>query len=104
MYQDKSKKTLLKILTAILVCVLLVLAYASFTSRANADLDEESAEAIKDAIERRALQCYVIEGAYPNTLDYLKENYGLRINERNYYVVYRAFAQNQLPDIRIVRK
>ncbi|MBR4471228.1 MAG: hypothetical protein IKS54_07980 [Erysipelotrichaceae bacterium] len=104
MYHDSYRKTLLKIIAALCVCVLAFSAYSSFRSRSEKDLSEESAEAIKEAIEHAALQCYVIEGAYPVNLEYLKENYGLTINEKNYYVVYNAFAENQLPDIRIVRK
>ena len=104
MYQDRKNRSLYKVLGALLVCVLLVFAYASFQKHADRDLDEESSSAIREAIRRAALQCYVVEGAYPVDLEYLKENYGLKINEKNYYVVYRAFAQNQLPDIRIVKK
>lgn len=104
MYKDQSKNPLWVILGVFIAAVLLVYGGSAFSKRANADLDEESALSIHQAIEDAALQCYVIEGSYPEDLDYLKENYGLRINEKNYYVVYRAYAQNQLPDIRIVRK
>ena len=104
MYHDSYRKTLLKILAALCACVLIFSAYSSFNSKADQDISEESAQAIKEAIEHAALQCYVIEGAYPVNLQYLKENYGLNINEKNYYVVYDAYAENQLPDIRIVRK
>ncbi len=104
MYHDKKENTLLKVLAVLLVCGALLFTWSSFRGRADKDLSEESEAAIKEAIRQAALQCYVIEGAYPVDLEYLKENYGLSINEKNYYVVYRAYAQNQLPDIRIVRK
>ena len=104
MYHDRKKRTLLKIAVALLLCAALFSAFSVFRKRADSDLSEESAAAIKEAIEHAALQCDVVEGAYPVDLDYLKENYGLNINEKNYYVVYNAYAENQLPDIRIVRK
>lgn len=66
---------------------------------------EEQAEAIRQAIYDRALQCYVIEGAYPESLSYLEENYGLTVNHKDYVVAYSAFAENQPPEIRVrVRK
>ena len=104
MYHDSKRRTLLKIMIALLCCTMVFFAYSSFRKRADSDLSDESAEAIKEAIENAALQCYVIEGAYPNNIEYLKQYYGLSINEKNYYVVYDAYAENQLPDIRIVRK
>ena len=104
MYQDRKEHILIRVISVCLICILLVFAYNSFNSRADRDLENESFAAIEEAIRKAALQCYVVEGAYPVDLDYLKENYGLKINERNYYVVYRAFAENQLPDIRIVKK
>ena len=32
------------------------------------------------AVQQSALQCYTVEGAYPPNLEYLEENYGLRVN------------------------
>lgn len=104
MYHDSKRKTLLIFLIVLLGFTALFSAYSSFRKRAGSDLSDESAAAIKEAIEHAALQCYVVEGAYPVNLEYLKENYGLNINEKNYYVVYNAYAENQAPDIRIVKK
>ena len=104
MYKDKSSKTLLYVLIAFLLCGVFYYAYKDINGQTRNGLSEESAVAIKEAIEKAALQCYVIEGAYPVDLNYLKDNYGLTINEKAYYVVYNAYAENQLPDIRIVRK
>ena len=104
MYKDGKQGNLIKIIAVLFICVLLVFGWRTFNRRAADDLSDESITAIKEAIEHAALQCYVIEGAYPVNLDYLKENYGLTINEKTYYVVYDAYAENQLPDIRIVRK
>ena len=66
------------------------------------DMDEESERAIKAAVERCAMQCYVVEGAYPPSLDYLKERYGLQIDEERYTVKYFAFAENLMPDITVL--
>ena len=50
------------------------------------------------------MQCYVVEGVYPENLSYLEENYGLQINTRDFYVAYDAFASNLPPDIRVRAK
>ena len=42
------------------------------------------------------------EGVYPPDLDYLKERYGLQIDEERYTVKYFAFAENLMPDITVL--
>ncbi|MCI9338762.1 MAG: hypothetical protein HFH93_14720 [Lachnospiraceae bacterium] len=68
------------------------------------DMDEESVRAVKAAVERCALQCYVVEGAYPSGLSYLTENYGLQINEKEFYVSYDIFASNVPPAVKVIRR
>ena len=70
--------------------------------RASDDEIRESAAAISDTVMRRARQCYVIEGAYPQNLSYLEENYGLTVNHEKFLIVYDAFAENLPPKV-IVR-
>lgn len=59
---------------------------------------------VRDAVKNAALTCYAVEGAYPDGLDYLRENYGLGYNEERYMVYYDAFASNIMPDIRVVER
>ena len=65
---------------------------------------QEQADAIVQTIYDRALQCYVIEGAYPESLAYLEENYGLAVNRRDYTIVYTPYAENLPPEIRVIYK
>ena len=64
----------------------------------------EQADSIEQAIYDRALQCYVIEGAYPESLSYLEEHYGLAVNKEDYTIVYTPFADNLPPEIRVIYK
>lgn len=59
---------------------------------------------VRDAIKRAVVTCYAAEGAYPESLDYLKTRYGLVYNEQEFFVSYDAFASNLMPDIRVTRK
>ena len=91
----------------ILVCFLVLaaaLGILAWRSVVHASDDEirESAAAVSDTVMRRARQCYVIEGAYPQDLSYLEENYGLTVNHDRFLIVYDAFAENLPPKI-IVR-
>lgn len=56
-----------------------------------------------NAIKQAALNCYGIEGFYPNSLTYLHDNYGLIIND-NFNVYYEIVASNLMPIIKVVEK
>lgn len=57
---------------------------------------------VYDAVHNAALTCYAVEGAYPDDLDYLRENYGLAYDQSRYFVTYDAFASNLVPEIYVV--
>lgn len=66
--------------------------------------ENETAE-LGNAIRRALVTCYAVEGRYPAELSYLKDNYGVVIDEKRYSVRYDAFAENLLPDVGVtVRK
>lgn len=103
MYTDRKRKRWpWLVFAAFAVFAAIALLYlAGRTSGQN--MGEESAAALRAAVERSALQCYVVEGNYPPSLEYLEENYGLQINREDFYVDYDIFASNVPPDVRVVR-
>ncbi len=89
--------TLCIIAAIIAACIVL---YAVFSVTDEEIADRENA--IKETVQERALQCYVIENAYPESLAYLEENYGLTVNKEDYLIVYDLFAENQPPQIKVI--
>ena len=89
-----------------IVAVLIIVLAGVFVwaDRAAKESMADQTESIKDTIYERALQCYVIEGAYPESLDYLVENYGLAVNTEDYRILYKPYAENQPPDVRVIYK
>lgn len=63
---------------------------------------EEGKEQLEQAIRRCAVACYAAEGIYPPNIDYMKEHYGIRIDEEQYLVIYDIFAENLMPDITVL--
>ena len=64
----------------------------------------EQLEAIKRSVENDITLCYSLEGAYPENLAYLTENYGLNYDEDRYIVHYECFAANIRPSVTVVEK
>lgn len=101
MYSDR-RKTRSGLLALVFALLLLAVLAAAVFGHSGRDVSEESAAAIREAVRRSALQCYVVENAYPPDLQYLQDNYGLQINTEDYYVVYDCFSSNLPPSIRVI--
>lgn len=104
MYSDKRTSRMRWLLPLLVVVVVAVASGVYVTRHSGRDLSDEAVISVKEAVERAALQCYVVEGAYPSDLEYLTENYGLAVNTRDFYIHYDAFASNLPPDVRVEPK
>ena len=86
----------LVLFTAILAIV------AAGLGNAGQTVSREGASIAAQAVRRAAVSCYAIEGAYPESYEYLCNNYGLAINNQRYTVDYQVFASNIMPDITVI--
>lgn len=65
---------------------------------------EEQRNSLQNAIVRATVHCYAIEGQYPQSIEYLEENYGITIDDDKYIVSYSGFASNVMPIIEVYDK
>lgn len=56
---------------------------------------------VRSSIVRAAAMCYAAEGAYPESLEYLEENYGVRINRQKYIIHYSFAGSNVSPEVAV---
>lgn len=61
-------------------------------------------ENLENALVHNVVYCYTVEGTYPQSLEYIKENYGLTYDEDLFYVDYRINGANIFPDITIIER
>ena len=61
-------------------------------------------EIVRDAIRNAAVTCYAVEGAYPDSVEYLREHYRLAYDDSRYLVTYEAFASNRIPNIYVTER
>lgn len=61
-------------------------------------------EALKQSVENSITLCYSIEGVYPESLDYLIENYAVRYDTSEYIVHYDCFAANIRPSVTVIER
>ena len=65
---------------------------------------EEGRQQLEEALRRGAVACYAAEGIYPPNVEYLKEHYGVQVDEDRYAVFYEVFASNLMPDITVLER
>ena len=72
----------------------------------NADSSTKQRElaAVKSNIENGVTMCYAIEGAYPESVEYLAENYGLIYDKNRYIIYYDCFADNIRPTVSVLER
>ena len=91
-----------RLLVTLAVFAVLFVGVYMLVNKVSSASGSAEAELVRDAVRSAVLTCYAVEGAYPTSLDYLKEYYGLAYNEDAYLVVYDAFASNIMPSIRVL--
>lgn len=87
----------------VVFCLVLMWFLTALDSAENASRSQQL-EAIERSIENGITLCYSIEGAYPETLEYLTENYGVHYDSQRYQVHYNCFAANVRPSVTVVEK
>ena len=66
--------------------------------------DEERLAQVKQSVENGITLCYAAEGAYPVSLVYLTQSYGVVFDESRYLVHYERFASNVRPTVTVIQR
>ena len=89
---------------SVLLFALIFAVFIGGVTQASSANESESLRVARESIVRAIVSCYAIEGSYPETFEYIKENYGVGIDEGKYAVHYEVFASNIMPDVTILKK
>lgn len=108
MFHDCPRKSfrqrMIAAAVAIVLTVLLLFGAVKLYGLVSRDLNEQAETALRQAVIDAAVQCYAVEGKYPESLDVLEQDYGVQINHERFIVTYDVFASNQLPDVTVLEK
>ena len=92
-----------KKILCLFVCVMFLSIFAGI-SASKKSYERHQLTAIEENIKKAALTCYSIEGYYPSNIQYLKDTYGLVIDDSKINVFYQAAGANLFPDILVTYK
>lgn len=100
-YEKKSRRPRYLVWGIVIFIAVLLIFYVSL-DRFSSDSVRRQKENLENALQRTITYCYASEGSYPESLDYLKEHYGLTWDESLFYVDYQISGANIYPDVTIL--
>ena len=83
-------------------CIVILVGFSTALNSLNSGHEAEDQRQLEEALRRGCVACYAAEGGYPPNLDYLKEHYGVQVDDARYVVIYSVFADNLMPDITVL--
>jgi CDP-diacylglycerol pyrophosphatase len=97
--EKKEKSQALGYILSLAAMAAMVALFAAAVLNFSGRTGAREEETLRKAVARASVQCYAIEGRYPPSVEYLEENYGVRIDRDRYNVFYNGFASNVMPEI-----
>lgn len=91
-----------RLLPAAVLLIALVAGFFYFTGVLSVKADGETLTLAQRSLQRAAVECYALEGAYPTDVDYLAERYGVSVDARQFIVHYEFIASNLMPEITVI--
>lgn len=98
----RHKGTLSSLLPTILLFTMVIALFIMGTGSLSKGSTKRQKESLTDALSRDIIYCYATTGHYPESLEDIKNDYGLYYNEELFYVDYQVRAQNIIPDVTII--
>ncbi|MBQ7148880.1 MAG: hypothetical protein IJR96_09030 [Pseudobutyrivibrio sp.] len=102
-HQIRKKNFLSSTLISAGLFVAVFLIFLYIVSQASAGTYNEQRENLQAAIDRAIIQCYVTEGRYPESFEYLQKNYGIIYDDELFRVDYVIYGSNMKPDVTIIK-
>ncbi len=89
-------------LIALIFFVVIAVVFVVGVNSASGSSAEEELRVAEQSVRRAMISCYAVEGFYPASYEYLRDNYNVKIDEDKYIVDYEVFATNIMPQITII--
>ncbi len=99
--KNTSSHLLRRAITSIVGMCLAIAILLWGVSAVRTSSDKSQIDSLQQAILRSAVHCYAMKGRYPESLDYIKEHYGIRWDPDKYLVDYEITGANLMPDVTI---
>lgn len=86
----------------IVICLIMAGLLWGSSSRIFSETKKRQQESTKNAIIKGAVQCYAVEGRYPESLSYLEQHYGVSYDKDKFVVSYEIIGSNRMPQVSVI--
>lgn len=94
-----SRNALSLIISVLIFCLILI-----GLLNMNRSTQKNAQSSLENAMRRGIMECYAMEGAYPENLSYLEKNYYITYDHQAYKVIYHYNGDQHLPTFKVVRR
>lgn len=91
-----------RILLPVLICLIMSALLWTSSSRIFKETKKRQQESLKEAVIKGAVQCYSVEGRYPESLSYLEKHYGLHYDKNEFVISYEIVGSNRMPQVTVI--
>ena len=91
-----------KIILSLSAFLLILFLFFQGINSLSCDTGQRQRKSFENAIMRDITYCYTNGREYPESLEYLKERYGLTYDEDLFFVDYRVSGSNIRPEVTII--
>lgn len=92
-----------RILPAIAVVVIFCCFWQGIGS-VSEETQQQQKRSLESAVWKNIVQCYAMEGRYPESLSYIEEHYGLIYDKQRFFVDYEVMGSNMMPDVTVIEQ
>ena len=97
----KKKKLISGPVFGVLLFVCCFVFFVIAIANVSDEVDENEIKTLESAIDKAVITCYAIEGAYPENIEYIEDNYGVVLDHEKFFVVYNILGPNVRPDVMV---
>ena len=94
----------IKVIAMFVVLAGILFCMVKAVNKMGAGQQSESLKQLDGSIRKAVMTCYATEGVYPPSINYLKENYGIQIDEERFTVFYEIQGDNMMPDVTVMER
>lgn len=103
-YYGGQRENARGIMISLVIFFVMVLLFCAGIDGASQKVKREQKTSLEDAVWRSITQYYAIEGKYPESLEDLKEEYGLQYDSEEFFIDYQVYGANLIPDVTILER
>lgn len=101
-YYGRRQRGIQGAMISLIVFFVVILLFCAGIDSTFGKAKKEQKANLEAAVWRNITQYYAIEGRYPESLETLKEQYGLQYDSEQFFIDYQVFGANLMPDVTVL--